>query len=255
MLNVTRGNCFLADVGLIGLHRKWQIMRYTKSCLVIAVVVALGIAAIPAGGYAGEPKAAECPKGCVIVEEDAVLALADQPGIHLTEARKYHENKDWKAAARELRTAAAFLKLEAARAEKKAKEGLEASSQELKKLASDLDGGVVVTTKALDRAIAAASKALAAHHNAKAAENWAKKEYRAAAQDVKAASDYVKKAATWAGHGVSTGAEAAGDAVTDAGEKTVEAGKDAGEWSADKIQKGIEWTGSVIEKLGKAMQE
>jgi len=255
VLNVTRGTCSLADVELTALHRKWQIMRYTDSCLVIKVVVALGVAAISAGGCAGEPKAFECPKGCVVVEEDVILALTDQPGNHLTEARKYHENKDWKAAARELRTAAAFLTLEAARAEKKAKEGLDTSSQELKKLASDLDGGVVVTTKALDRSIAAASKALAVHHNVKAAESWAKKDYRTAAQAVKAASDYVNKAGTWAGHAASTGAEAAWDAATDAGEKTVEAGKDAGEWSADKIQKGIEWTGSAIERLGKAMQE
>ena len=249
-----RGNCFLADVGLIGIDRKWQIMRYAESCLVTALAVVLSVAGISAGGYAGEPKAAECPKGCVIVEEDTVLALADQPGNHLMEARKCHENKDWKGAARELRTAAAFLKLEAARAEGKAKEGLDASSQELKKLASDMEGGAVVTTTALDQAIAAASKALAVHHNAKATEGWAKKEYRAAAQDLKAATDYVKKAATWAGHGVSTGAEAAADAAADAGQKTVEAGKDAGEWSADKIHKGIEWTGAAIEKLGKQMQ-
>jgi len=230
-------------------------MRYAESWFYTTLGVVLSVGVITAGGCAKEPKAGETPKGYVIAAEDAIIALANQPGAHLAEARKNHESKRWKEAARELRTATAFMELEAARAEGKAKQGLDASSQRLKKLANDIDAGIAVTTEALDKEIAAASKALAVHHNAKATENWVKKEYRAATQDLKAASDYVMKAASWAGHAISAGADFAIDPATDAGQETIEAGKDAAEWSVDKIQKGIEWTGSAIEEVGKAMQK
>jgi hypothetical protein len=127
---------------------------------------------------AQQPTVKEPPKvpgGGVLVDEDVLTVLADEPERYMQAAHESFLKKDVKATAAELRKAAAFVKLEAARAADDSKTGLVASATELEKLASDVEKGAVTSVEKLDSTFARAAHALANHHHKKAEEFWAKK--------------------------------------------------------------------------------
>jgi hypothetical protein len=175
--------------------------------------------------------------------------VADEPQRHFGAAIEAFAKKDYKAAATEVRKAAAYVRLESARAVGQAKTGLDAAGSELEKTAKALDKGAVKAEKDMDTAFANANHALALAHRAKAAESWAHKAYDQAGYELKAAAQGLESAAAW------TGAEAksaASTGVSDArsvGDKLASGGV----WAKNEVAKGFESLGGALNKLGQSI--
>ncbi len=175
--------------------------------------------------------------------------VADEPQRHFGAAVEAFAKKDYKAAATEVRKAAAYVRLESARAVGQAKTGLDAAGAGLEKTAQALDKGAIKAEKDLDTAFANANHALALAHRAKAAESWAHKAYDQAGYELKAAAQGLESAATW------TGAEAKSAATTGVTQARSVGDKLAsgGVWAKDEVAKGFESLGGALNKLGQAI--
>lgn len=210
-------------------------VRYVKLVLAIAFL----IAAAPTVGFAQEeePRAPSAGQpGSVIVEEDDLMVLADEPAEHFQRAYDSFVKGDMKATAVEIHKGAAFLKLQAARATGKGKDALAASSQELRNLAEKVKDGAVKSGDELQEAFARADHALARHHQLKAAELWVKERAKRTGQDLRAAAIHLKQGLAWAG------------------QKSEAAGPTAVERARDLAGKLIEGTGYVRSKVGPVME-
>lgn len=215
------------------------------------LAITLALAIIPAGVWAGTSTSPQkAPEGWVLVEEDVVLVFSDEPGEHFQKGRESFLKKDLKAAAHEIREAAAFLKLEAGRATAEGKKALLASIRELEKLAEGVERGTVTAVKDLDALFARAHQALAKHHHLKAAASWAKKAAKKTGQDLKAAAIHLEHGLAWTGHK----GEAGGIAVIN-GTRLL-AGKliEGVGWVPAEVGKGITAVGEEVEKLGKKIE-
>jgi hypothetical protein len=190
------------------------------------------------------PKA---PEGWTVVEEDVVVVFADEPEEHFHKARENFLKKDARAAAAEIRTGVAFLKLEAGRATGEATAALTASIQELEKLAQGVEKGTVASAQELEQAFARADQALARQHYQQASESWARKESKKAGYELKAAATSIEQALAWAGRKLEAGTVAV---IKDAG---LVAGKliEGTGWATDEVSKGIAAVGEELEKLGR----
>ena len=197
---------------------------------------------------APEAKTTKKP-GEVILEEDIWVILVDEPAHHFHRAHENFLNKEFRASANEIRTAAAFLKLETSRATAEGKEALKASAKELDTLADDVEKGAVTSVKTLDEAFASAHRALAKHHYLKASEAWEKKETKTAGNALKAAARHLERAMTWAGYEEE---DFVVKIVNDAG---LAAGKllEGIGGTSEEVGKVIEDMGKAIDKLGKAV--
>lgn len=179
--------------------------------------------------------------------------VADEPQRHFGAAVEAFAKKDYKAAATEVRKAAAYVRLESARAVGQAKTGLEAAGAGLEKTAQALDKGAIKAEKDMemdmDRAFANSNHALALAHRAKAAESWAHKAYDQAGYELKAAAQGLESAAAW------TGAEAKSAATTGVSDARSVGDKLAsgGVWAKDEVAKGFESLGGALNKLGQSI--
>ncbi len=140
-----------------------------------------------------------------IVIDPAILAsFTDEPCHHFEQARERLNASEPRQAAEHLRTGAAFLKLEAARATPQGREPLAASIRELEKLAEAVEQGVVRTATPLDAAFMRAHYALAGHHCIKAAHRCCQVgtpqhevDSKRASQDLRAAAKHLERASWW----------------------------------------------------------
>ncbi|KPL03066.1 MAG: hypothetical protein AMJ90_04065 [candidate division Zixibacteria bacterium SM23_73_2] len=131
--------------------------------LVAALAFIIGILWFyPAGAKAQSTQ--KPPGDWTLYEEDIWIVLVDEPEFHFQKAHEFFLKKDFKAAGSEIRKGAAFLKLEAGRSTTEGKKTLEASADELGKLAEDVEKGAVASEKQLKDAFARADHALAKHH-------------------------------------------------------------------------------------------
>ena len=90
----------------------------------IGLFVVILIGGIARVATASETKSAtKAPQDNAIVSEDIFIVFADEPQHHFMRAFEHFLEHEWEAAAVEIRKAAAFLKLEAARAADDAKKG------------------------------------------------------------------------------------------------------------------------------------
>jgi hypothetical protein len=64
---------------------------------------------------AATTKPAQAPAGLVIVQENALIPLIDEPQAHFRQASQDYERGDQAGAARQIRPAAALIRLEAGR--------------------------------------------------------------------------------------------------------------------------------------------
>lgn len=180
-------------------------------------------------------------------KQAGVSSSADEAERYFKKAHEDFLKKDRKAAAAEIREAAALLKREERRATSEGKKDLSASAQELEKLATDVENGTVTSVKELDNAFARAHYALARHHYLKASKSWAEKEADKAGHELKAAAADLERGLTWAGHKAEAGTKTVINNTRILGEKLI---KGAG-WVSAEVGKGIEDLGKEIEKLGK----
>jgi hypothetical protein len=192
----------------------------------------------------GSPKA---PEGWVMVGEDVLVVFADEPEHYMKAAHKSFLKKDVKATAAELRKAAAFVKLEAARAADDSKTDLVASATELDKLADDVEKGAVTSVEKLDSTFARAAHALANHHHKKAEESWAKKQVKPTGHSLRAAAEYVEHGSKWTGKEVEAGSAEVLKGVREVSSKLI-AGSG---WVGEEVGKAIKKCGDETEKLGK----
>ena len=175
--------------------------------------------------------------------------VSEEPQRHFGVAVEAYAKKDYKTAATEVRKAAAYVRLELARAVGAAKNGLDDASLELNRTALALDKGALKTDKDLDRVFATADHALALAHRAKAAEYWVHKDVAASGYELKAAAHGLESAAAWTGGEAKS---AAADAVSSArtvGDKLV----NGGVWTRDEVAKGFETLGGALNRLGAAI--
>ena len=190
------------------------------------------------------------PEGYVVVEEDVPTAFVDAPGEHFHKARQSFIKKDYKAAAEEIRTSVAFMKLQAARANAEGKKLLTASIDELEKLAIDVEKGTVTSAATLNHAFARAHHALAKHHYLKAMEYKAKGATTKLGHALKASAIHLEHGFAWAGHELEAATVAV---IKDTG---LVAGKliEGGGWIGKEAGDLIEKIGVEIEKLGKILE-
>lgn len=139
------------------------------------------------------------PSSDIIYFEDYVQAIEDEPETRFHRAREYFFKDDMEAAAKEIRKAAVFLRLESGWATKEGKGGLIASALELDKLADKVQKGEVASVKELDDAFSRAHYALARHYYLKAADSGVKQAYKKLGRELKAAVKHLKHALLWSG--------------------------------------------------------
>ncbi len=180
--------------------------------------------------------------------EPAMKAAA--PASHFQKADELFLKKDLKAAASEIRKGAGFLKGKAKSATKDSKEGLDASAQELEKLAKDVETGGVTSEKQLKDTFARSYHALSNDEYRRASESWAKKKTRETGQALTNAAQDVEQAAKWSGRELEADTADTIEYARGVGGKLV---KGAG-WSVDEVDKGIKGIGSALSKLGENLK-
>ncbi len=172
--------------------------------------------------------------------------VADEPQRHFGTAVADFAKKDYPAAATEIRKAAAYLRLESARAVGQARQGLEAADADLERLAHALDKGAIRTEADMHRTFADADHALALAHRAKAAESWAHKSYDQAGYELKSAAQGLESAAVWAGTAAKSAAMSGVSDARSVGDKLASGGV----WARNEVARGFESLGGAINHLG-----
>ena len=181
----------------------------------------------------------------------AAVAAEATPSTSLEQnfqkAKQNFLQKDMKAAADEIRKAAAYLKSEADAATGKGKEALTASYQELEKLAGDVEKGTVASVKKLDAAFARSYKALATNSHVKSTESWARKEISNTGKHLETAADYLERGYAWTGEKMKAGTKKVVEESRVLSQKL----KDDAGWVSSKVSKGLKDMGNEIETFGK----
>jgi hypothetical protein len=175
---------------------------------------------------------------------------AGEPTSHFQKAGELFLKKDLKAAASEIRKGAGFLKQKAKIATTDSKEDLNASAQELEKLAADVEKGGVTSENQLKGVFASSYHALSKHEYRRASEAWAKKKTKETGQALTNAAQDVEQAAKWSGRELGTDTADTIDYARTVGAKLV---KGAG-WTVDEVDKGIQGISSALSKLGEKME-
>lgn len=174
---------------------------------------------------------------------------SDSASIEQTfqKAKQEYLQKNMNTAARHIRKGADYMKTQAQKASVKGKTALTASSQELEKLADDVQKGLVTSEKKMEDAFARAYLALASEDYIKSTESWAKKETAKAGAALESANKNLEKSVSWAGQKIEK-------STTDAMRKSEALAlklKKKSALIADEVVKGLQEAGNEIEKFGK----
>jgi len=174
--------------------------RLTQFTLLAAVVV------LNAQTTAAQERLRRLPPTTITIDEDALAAFVDEPCRHFEAARDQFLARKYHQAAKHLRTAAAYLRLELARADKQSRTALEASMRELQSLATATERGKIESVEKLKQAFARAHYALASHHCVQTAHRCCQAEEIAlkvgltrAGHDLRAAAIHLERGSQWAG--------------------------------------------------------
>jgi len=137
-----------------------------------AVLVALAIVTVAVLGCQPEkppekPKMT-IPKGQLLVKETVLTTFAGQAEIQMQAAAAALKKRDAAGAARGVRLAVGFMKLEAAQAKGDFKKNVNAAAKGLENVAATLEKGETVRSEDMSAAFARAEYALARHHRQKA---------------------------------------------------------------------------------------
>ena len=142
----------------------------------------------------------------VSIDESILAAFVDEPCRHFEAARDQFVARQFPRTAEHLRTASAYLRLEAARADAQQRAALDASVRELQRLAVGVERNQVRSVETLQAAFAQAHYALASHHCVKSAHRCCRKstfadkdEMIRAGHDLRAATIHVERGLQWAG--------------------------------------------------------
>lgn len=208
-------------------------MRSIAQGLAVALTLAMLVTLAVAQPTEGESTTA--PPGTVIVHENVLMTLMDEPEKHFEQARREFQKHELKPAGVEVRKGAAFLRVESGRGDTVSKEALLKSAGELEKLGDEMEKGTVNTVAPLNQGFARADLALAEHYHALAEQAKSEKDSVRTGRALEGAAYYVEKSAAWSGHRLE-----AGGSTAVRGAHTL----------ADKLKNGAAWTG---EEIGKAL--
>ena len=200
----------------------------------------------------GQETTNRLPPTQVMIDTSILAAFVDEPCHHFEEARATLIAMDPRLAATHLRTSAAFLKLEAARATPQGRVPLVASARELANLAEAVEQGSVREASSLDGAFARAHYALAAHHCLKAAHRccWSNRprsqaESKRASHDLQAAAKHLERASWWAHQELDTDTKE----LLKSSRLAADALDASGDQSYDKASRAIMALGNKLEQL------
>ncbi len=180
-------------------------MRYK-----FVIMVAAGLAL--SGAHFGRAAEKANPDSKVVIEEqlsapgdssvinETWMFFANEPNKGFNQAKSEFLAKATKSTVFEIRRAAAYLKLEAARGRVEKLSDLQNSIDELDDLADDVENGVVTTVDKFEEPFARAQLSLAVFHQKMAQITWRRKEYKRTGQELLAAAANLEHAAEWAGH-------------------------------------------------------
>jgi len=132
-------------------------------------------------------------------DADEWFPLVGKPGKRFQAAHEDFLRRDFKAAATELRKAAAYLRLESSRATDEGKKALQASVRDLEALAREAEQSGITNEMRLKSAFAGAEQALANSHALNAARAWADDSRAKAVQELKAAALDLEESTSWVG--------------------------------------------------------
>ncbi|MEJ2170875.1 MAG: Do family serine endopeptidase, partial [Desulfobacterales bacterium] len=138
-------------------------------------------------------------------------AYVDQLDQHFKNAQNDLSRNNNAGAATELQKAAAFLEAEENQSAGEAKTGLDASAQQLKALAGQVEAGTIVPQAKIRQVFAEAHHALAKKYQQKAADSQPQVKAPDLGKDIDAAAEHLEKAWDWSGRHL----EAAAKAVID----------------------------------------
>ena len=173
-----------------------------------------------------------------------------EPASHFQKADELFLKKNLKGAASEIRKGAGFIKHKAESATKDGKEDLNASAQELEKLAKDIERGGVTSEKRLKDTFARSYHTLSNYEYRRASESWAEKKTTETGQALADAAHDMEQAAKWSGRELETGMADTMEYARMVGGKLV---KGAG-WTVDEVDKSIKGIGSALSKFGERME-
>ena len=197
----------------------------------------------------GKASRADLERRWLVTDVTTWYPVAEEPQRHFGAAVEAYAKKDYKAAATEVRKAAAYVRLESARAVGDVKKGLDAANADLEKTAQSLDKGALMAQKGIEKVFANANHALALAHRAKAAESWARKAYDQAGYELKAAAHGLESAAAWTGAEAKSAASAATADARVVGDKLASGGV----WAKNEVAKGFESLAGALNKLGQSI--
>ena len=172
-----------------------------------------------------------------------------EPQRHFDSALALYAKKDFKGAANEVRRAAAYVRLESARAIGDVKTELDGAAAALQRSAHQLDTGAVKSAATLQQTFARADHALATAHRAKAAENWSRKAYDKAGYELKAAAHGVSAAAAWSTDTVKHSAATAATEAHATGDKLARGGV----WARDEVARAFDALGKALDRVGESI--
>ncbi len=194
----------------------------------------------------GQAARADLDRRWLVSDVTTWYPVVEEPHRHLVAAMEAYGKKDYKAAAAEVHKAAAYVRLEAARAAGDTRVALLSLSADLDKVGRDIGKGTVKDAKWLENKFSRVEHALALSHRAKAAEAWGRKAYDEAGYELKAAAHGLENAARWSGNEAK---DVAADAVSGTralGDKLIAGGT----WAKDEVAKAFETLGTAIDRLG-----
>jgi hypothetical protein len=186
-----------------------------------------------------------------LIEEEVWIIFAHDPAGYLHDAWENLLNGDLRDAAYNIRKAKALLKLEAARAEKEAKNSLVTSIRQLEGLIKALEGGSAPTSKALRQTFAQTEYALSNHHHQKALGYGAKGDHEKATYALDAAATHLMYGSVWAGRELDQN-----DAVAAKEARAIARKAKRGEkWSLNRLREALKGLGRGIKKLGTRLKK
>ena len=183
----------------------------------------------------------------VVIDTYTVEFYTDELDAHFYDAFVNYINNENALAANQIRSAAAYVQIEANTAKEKDKKALEKAHQELVNLATGLEAGKIESSQRLKHVFSKTHLALSRHHYLNAMDLEAKKDVDKAGLEMKNAGKHLEHAARWSGDELAKGSESAWKATKETGSAIGRGTKVA----AEDVNKGIKAIGAEIKKLGK----
>jgi hypothetical protein len=184
----------------------------------------------------------------VTLAETAPAVGTEAPEQNFKAANKDFIEKDYKAAATEIRKSTEYLHHEAERASGDVKQALNESTRDLDKLADEIENKTVKDEKSLHVEFSRANYALALDHHLKAYDAWGRKEYTNVGYEIKAAAGSIKNSAMWADRRLDEDASGSVSSSIAMGNKIISG---AADWTRDQVSDVFRGLGSALDDLGK----